>query len=182
MKISSEQLITDLQNTVRNAIHTAENLQKKSENELNFRTSENSWSVLECLEHLNRYGNFYIPEITRQISASKTTAQPVFRSGVLGNYFAETMLPKEKLKTMKTLKSMNPVHSQLNKNTVGEFIRQQHQLLDLLEKAKSIDLNKTKTGISISKWIKLKLGDTFRFVINHNLRHLLQAERVLKNI
>ncbi|RXM56703.1 hypothetical protein BOQ60_25350, partial [Chryseobacterium sp. CH1] len=31
-----------------------------------------------------------------------------------------------------------------------------------------IDLEKTKTSISISKLIKLKLGDTFRFVIYHN--------------
>ncbi|MDR6920226.1 MULTISPECIES: DinB family protein [Chryseobacterium] len=182
MKISSDQLILDLQNTVRNAIQTTENIKNKSENDLNFRTSENSWSVLECLEHLNRYGSFYIPEITRRISASKTSAQPVFTSGILGNYFANSMLPKEKLNTMKTLKSMNPIHSQLNKNTVDEFIRQQYQLLDLLEKAKNIDLNRTKTSISISKWIKLKLGDTFRFVINHNLRHLVQAENVLKNI
>lgn len=182
MKISSAQLILDLQNTVRNAIQTAENLKDKPENELNFRTSENSWSALECLAHLNRYGNFYIPEITRRISASKTSAQPIFTSGILGNYFANSMLPKEKLNTMKTFKSMNPIHSQLNKSTVNEFISQQHQILELLEKAKNIDLNRTKTGISISSWIKLKLGDTFRFVINHNLRHLVQAERVLKNI
>jgi len=182
MKISSAQLILDLQNTVRNAIQTAENLKNKPENELNFRTSENSWSALECLAHLNRYGNFYIPEITRRISASKTSAQPIFTSGILGNYFANSMLPKEKLNTMKTFKSMNPIHSQLNKSTVNEFISQQQQILELLEKAKNIDLNRTKTGISISSWIKLKLGDTFRFVINHNLRHLVQAERVLKNI
>lgn len=182
MKISSAQLILDLQNTVRNAIQTAENLKNKPENELNFRTSENSWSALECLEHLNRYGNFYIPEITRRISASKTAVQPIFTSGILGNYFANSMLPKEKLNTMKTFKNMNPIHSQLNKSTVDEFISQQHQILELLEKAKNIDLSRTKTGISISSWIKLKLGDTFRFVINHNVRHLVQAERVLKNI
>lgn len=182
MKISSEQLILDLQNTVRNAIQTAGKIQNRSESELNFRTSEDSWSALECLAHLNRYGNFYIPEITRRISDAKVPARPVFSSGILGNYFAGSMLPKEKLNTMKTFKSMNPIHSQLNKSTIDEFISQQHQLLELLEKAKNIDLNRTKTNISISNWIRLKLGDTFRFVINHNLRHLVQAERVLKNI
>ncbi|KPE52419.1 DinB family protein [Chryseobacterium indologenes] len=182
MKISSAQLILDLQNTVQNTIQTAENLKNKPENELNFRTSENSWSALECLEHLNRYGHFYIPEITHRISASETSARPVFISGILGNYFAGSMLPKEKLNPMKTFKSMNPLYSRLDKSTVDEFIRQQHQMWDLLEKAKNIDLSRTKTSISISKFIKLKLGDTFRFVINHNIRHLVQAERVLKNI
>ena len=41
---------------------------------------------------------------------------------------------------------------------------------------------KTKTAISISKLMKLRLGDTFRFVTAHNERHLLQAENVLKDI
>jgi hypothetical protein len=48
----------------------------------------------------------------------------------------------------------------------------------LLDKAKNVSLGKTKTGISISKLIKLKLGDTFRFVIYHNIRHIEQAKRV----
>ncbi|WP_353959979.1 hypothetical protein [Chryseobacterium tructae] len=83
---------------------------------------------------------------------------------------------------MKTLEIMNPIHSQLNKGVVNEFIQQQQQLLDLLEKAKHINLEKTKTAISISKLITLKLGDTFRFVIYHNQRHIVQAEKVIKNI
>ena len=40
--------------------------------------------------------------------------------------------------------------------------------------------NKTRIPISINKWIKIKLGDTFRFVIYHNERHIQQAKRVLK--
>ncbi len=79
---------------------------------------------------------------------------------------------------MKTLKAMNPIHSQLNKEVVEEFIRQQKQLLELLEKAGNVDLQKIKTGISISKLIRLKLGDTFRFVIYHNERHVVQAQKI----
>ena len=43
----------------------------------------------------------------------------------------------------------------------------------------SLDLNKIKTAISISKWIKLKLGDTFRVVVYHNERHIKQANKIL---
>lgn len=90
------------------------------------------------------------------------------------------MLPKEKLNKMKTIKSMNPVGSNLDKSVLDKFINQQKTLLELLKQAKKVNLTKTKTGISISKWIKLRLGDTFRVVIYHNLRHMIQAEKVVK--
>ena len=42
------------------------------------------------------------------------------------------------------------------------------------------NLTKVKTSITISNWIKLRLGDTFRFVIHHNLRHVVQAKNLLE--
>jgi len=49
----------------------------------------------------------------------------------------------------------------------------------LLEEAKSVDLNAVRISISIAKFIKLKLGDVFMFLIAHNLRHVKQAERAI---
>src|SRR5690606_40886810 len=104
-----------------------------------------------------------------------------FKSSWLGNYVAKSMLPKEKLNKMKTFKSMDPAGSDLNKNVLNRFIAQQNTLLDLLEAARKVSLTKTKTGISITPWLKLRLGDTFRVVIYHNLRHVLQAEKAKEN-
>ena len=86
----------------------------------------------------------------------------------------------QKLNKMKTFKEMNPIHSQLDLSVIDEFIDQQQQMLRLLERGKTTDLTRTKVSISISKWIKLRLGDTFRFVIYHNMRHIQQAKRVLE--
>jgi hypothetical protein len=62
---------------------------------------------------------------------------------------------------------------------ISEFIDQQEKLLALLNTAKKFDLNAVKVGISIAPIIKLKLGDVFRFMIAHQVRHILQAERAL---
>lgn len=177
--MSALQLLNDLKTMTQQHLQYAELLLQQSEAKLNSRISEDSWSVLECLEHLNLYGNFYIPEINRRMTSSKTSSATDFKPGILGNYFAESMLPKEKLNAMKTFKSMNPIHSQLDKNVVQEFIRQQKEWIELLEKAKNVNLNKVKTNISISKLIKLKLGDTFRFVIYHNTRHISHAKKII---
>ncbi|MBW3522327.1 DinB family protein [Chryseobacterium sp. NKUCC03_KSP] len=179
MKILSKQLLDDLKVITEQNIQFTENLLNEADEKLNFRLSEKSWSVLECLEHLIRYGNFYIPEISKRIEISDTKSTDIFNSGVLGNYFANSMLPKEKLNTMKTFKSMDPLHSKLDKSVLNEFIAQQKQMIHLLNDAENIDLNKVRTSISITKLIQLKLGDTFRFVIYHNLRHVEQAKKNL---
>lgn len=181
MTTSTENLINELIDLTQEHLAFAESLLLKTDAELNKRLTNESWSVLECLEHLNLYGNFYLPEIKNRIETSTTKTTTEFKSGWLGNYFAQSMLPKENLNKMKAFKSMNPIHSSLSKNTVTVFIDQQKQLLDLLNASRNVNLNKVKTNISITTLIKLKLGDTFRFIIYHNKRHVVQAQKVLAN-
>ncbi|REG87884.1 DinB family protein [Winogradskyella sediminis] len=179
MTIISEKLIQDLIERTRININQAEKFSLLPTEKLNFRAQKESWSILECFEHLNLYGDFYIPEIRKRIESSKTQPKENFKSGLLGNYFAESMLPKEKLNKMRTFKGKNPIGSKLDISTIKRFISQQEKILNLLDKSREIDLNKTKTAISISKLIKLKIGDTFRVVVYHNERHLVQANKVL---
>ncbi len=176
-----ENLINDLIQRTHNVLNEAEALKELPKGNLQWRPAAESWSVLECIEHLNRYGRYYIPEIKQRMKgAAPTKPGQIFKTGLLGNYFAKAMLPKEKLNTMKTFSNMNPLLSNLEKDTIEEFIQQQKQLLQILDDCRKVDLNKTKTSISISKLIKLKLGDTLRVVIYHNQRHLVQAHKVLR--
>ena len=156
-------------------------MKQKSNTDLNWKVNPESWSILECLEHLNLYSDFYIPEITRAISVSNTAAKPEFKSGLIGGYFVKSILPKEKLNKIKTTKDKDPINSKLGKSTIERFIANQNSFLELLEKAKIVDLNKIKTKISITNLIKIKLGDTLMFLNNHNFRHLVQIENITKH-
>ena len=75
---------------------------------------------------------------------------------------------------------MNPQNSNLNIQSLENFINQQHQIIQLQDKSKHVNLDKTKTTISISKLIKLRLVYTIRVLIYHNERHIRQAEKTLK--
>jgi hypothetical protein len=152
--------------------------------QLNYKTDPESWSILECVEHLNLYGDFYLPELEKQILAQKEQATgKLFRSGILGNYFAELMRTHNgKIKKMKSPKDKNPVHSRLTVTTIERFIKQQERLLNILRLAGSVDLTRTKTAISLTRLVKLRLGDTFRFFIYHIERHIAQAQRVQSRI
>lgn len=181
MKVESKVLVDQLAAATRSNQQQAQQFLDLEFSVLNFRTSNDSWSILECIEHLNLYGDFYIPEITKRIANSRTAPEKYFSSFLLGNYFAQSMLPREKLNKMKTFKSMNPLGSDLDTRHLSRFIHQQEEILQLLNKARSVSLSKTKTAISISNLIKLKLGDTFRVVVYHNQRHIAQALRILNH-
>lgn len=181
MTTNANALRDDLMARTRKIIAELEILKQEPLENLNRRPAPDAWSALECIEHLSLYGDFYLPEIENRIRQSRHKPEPVFKSGLLGNYFAMSMLPKEKLNKMKTFKDKNPLRSRLDKAAIDRFVQQQEKMLDLLEQSKSVNINRTKTAVSISTWIKLKLGDTFRFVIYHNQRHIAQAFRALEH-
>jgi hypothetical protein len=178
--MKSEQLIQSLIEQTKQIVAQVELLKEKEELLLKWKPSQNQWNILECLEHLNLYGDVYFPEIRNAILKSNSKRDENFKSGWLGNYFAESMLPKAKLNKMKTFKNKNPIETNLDIYTIDRFLNQQWQLIDLLNDALHVSLNKVKVKTSISQLIQLKLGDTFRFIINHNIRHLKQIEGIEK--
>ena len=178
--MQSENLIQSLLEQTRQIINQIEKLKTYELQTLTWKENETSWSILECLEHLNLYGDFYLPEMENKIKNSTTKTDIEFKNGILGNYFAKSMLPKEKLNKMKTFKDKNPLNADLDKTVIDKFINQQIKLLDLLNQSRNVSLNKVKIQTSISSLIKLKLGDTFQFFINHIIRHLKQIDRIQK--
>ena len=179
MEIPSKELLAELTHYVNQHIEFGDLLKNKPETLLNQRSNEKSWSALECLEHLNYYGTFYITEIQKRMISSSIPSSEVFKSGYWGNKFAQDMLPKEGMKTMNTFKSKNPIHSKLDKDKVIDtFTQQQKEFLNLLKVAEKKNLTKIKTSLTIPV-LKFRLGDTFRFVIYHNERHVLQAKKAI---
>jgi len=143
--IQVEDLLAELTSITQQHIRDVQSFKQLSLAVLNRKPAADRWSILECVEHLNRYGDFYIPEIQLRINNAKRKYSPIFRPGLLGNYFAKSMLPKERLNKMKTFKSMNPSGSRLDTSVLDKFIDQQQQLLRLLTACKQINLTQVKT-------------------------------------
>ena len=183
MQTDNNTLIKDLLAMTEDATKAARRYKNLSEAQLNFKRRPDQWNILECLEHLNRYGDFYLPEIEKSIVGHKTNnGTHVYRSGLLGNYFANLMKVKHgKMFKMKTPTDKNPIGSELTITTIDRFLKQQELLKSLLNQARNADLTRTKVPISLTRFVKLRLGDTLRFFVNHIERHLIQAERVLKD-
>ena len=184
MQTDNNSLIEELLALTEKSTEAAKKFKGFSEGQLNFKTDPQKWSILECIEHLNRYGDFYLPEIEKSILSQNTNhAAPVFRSGMIGNYFANLMrVQNGKIYKMKTPADKNPLGSELNITTIDRFLKQQEMLKSLLNQSRNADLTKIKVPISLTKFIKLRLGDTFRFFVYHIDRHIQQADGVLRDL
>jgi hypothetical protein len=151
--------------------------------QLNKQPAPNAWSAAQCLEHLNVYGRYYLPALKTAINKAEKSPSPTYKSGWLGDYFYRLMLPNTEgsIKSkMKAPKNAVPPAELDAAAVIAEFIEQQEQLLQLIEQARTVNLASIRIPISLTKWIRLKLGDTFLFVVAHNERHIRQAERALK--
>lgn len=174
-----QQLIQDIQELVE---IVEQQFAQASTEQLNWKANPNSWSVLECLEHLNRYSDFYHREIQQKIAkaATEKSSTSLFKPSWLGNYFVDSVAPNNQ-KAMKTFKRMNPGNSQLLADTVIEnFLAHQVFLIQLVEKSESLNWNKIKVPLEFFKLIHLRLGDVFRFLVAHSQRHIIQASKAFE--
>lgn len=159
-----------------------------SDDALNQKPEPDRWSILECLEHLNYYDQFYLSEVREKLekpTPRKSSSQD-YRAGWLGGYSARSMKPQHgQIKNrMSTFTKMDPAKqsSSLDRSVMEEFLENQRNWMDIVEKAEGADLNKNHVPTTLARWIRFKLGDMLRFVLNHAERHILQAERVWEEI
>ena len=92
---TSKEIISDLILMSTSHINYAKQLLEFSDHNLQYKSSEKSWSALECLEHLNRYAVFYNKEIGKKMKLSSLPFSKTFKSSFLGNKFSMDMLPKK---------------------------------------------------------------------------------------
>lgn len=184
-KFKSEDLISQLQADVKQIIAAAEHLKTADPVKLNYCPEEGKWSVAQVLEHLNAYNRYYLPAIERSMVQISKDNSAWFVPGFWGNYFTNMMMPKnvyEVKNKMKAMKSYTPAKGLNVESVFREFFQHQNKILQLLDVAKRRNMNSIKIPISITKLIRFKLGDTFRFLIAHEQRHMIQARNAVKAV
>lgn len=177
--LPKEQLLNSLEHLVDGHLQQAiQHFQNMTARDLLQPAPDGGWSIAQCLDHLNSYGHYYLPKIQQGIAKNvHLTPKDTFKSSWLGAYFIKMMDPETGKKKYKAFKGHIPAPNLDAYAVVAEFIQQQENLLIFLKEARSADLNAIQIPISIARFITLKLGDVFQFIIAHDERHIRQAMR-----
>lgn len=155
-----------------------------SEEVLNWKPTPKQWSIQECLAHLNIFSRHYLPLHAKGMAKSNKPASQTLSPGFLGEKLTRSMkpLPDGTIPSpMATLKMFDPTRPKnQNPQALDEFLKHQQTLLQQLQQAKDHNLNSIRITSTLGPIIRFKLGDSFRFVIAHEERHILQIKKVLK--
>ncbi|MFB6455733.1 DinB family protein [Chitinophaga sp. Hz27] len=184
--VNSQQLLSELKEeiaTIRQVV--VSHFGGQSDATLLHMPTPDAWSAVQCLDHLNAFGRFYLPAIGEAIEkAVRKGIKPKaeFKSGWLGAWFTQLLepqtngFPKTKMSAPRNFRPGNTLSVD---NVLSEFIQQQENMEQLLVAATRVDLEKVKVPVSMSKWIKISAGDTFGYLVAHIRRHILQAQRAI---
>lgn len=179
MTFNATQLLHDLAATVRQQAEHTRQLQKQPTAVLETPPAEGAWSATQVYEHLNVYCRHYLPAIEAALAADGSQPKSNFNTGWLGLYFTNMMQPTADgtlANKMQSPKNAVPP-AKVPASALAEFVRHQEHMLRLIALAEQHNIGRVRIPISISRWVRLKLGDTFRFVIAHQYRHFLQIDR-----
>lgn len=156
-------------------------------NQLNWSPGADNWSITEVLAHLNKYALFYHQTIEEKINKTRfTEPRETFVSSPLGRSAWKSMKlgnANNVKRKFKSPKGTNPSLYQdlISGNEVNDFMKNQLQLISIINAARGVGLRKVKIPISISRIVRLRLGDALMFVIYHNQRHIQQALNLLNH-
>ncbi|HIP36716.1 MAG TPA: DinB family protein [Crocinitomix sp.] len=165
-----------------------ENFSNLTEEQLNWRVNDKSWSIANVFEHLNAFYRYYIPVFNGKIANTRFnhptetfTSSPMGRAAYRSVKLGKVFNVKRKLKARK---EYNPIinDSLKSKHPIEEFLQYQEQFSLLIEKAKKVDLRKTKCPLSLRPVVKLNLGDALLYLAYHTQRHIYQAKHVLDQL
>ncbi len=160
-------------------LHFVENeLVKLTDAQLNFKPNADKWSILQCVEHLNRYSEYYLKIIDTKLSNANPKGTEEVKHSWFGKMSIKSIHPDNRKKS-KTLGRLNPAESEVNRQVLQDFIAHQKKLLILLHKAEKHSINSIKIPADVFKLLKLRLGECFEFVIVHQQRHILQIKELL---
>lgn len=179
------QIVTQI--TQQNIDLVNKSIVKMSEKQLNWIPNPGVWSVAQVLAHLNEYGMYYHPTILKKIENTRyTSSKEAFVSSPLGRSAWKSMKlgnAKNVKRKFRAQKGYNPaIDKQLvTGDEISVFSEQQKELLEIVSKAEKVNLRRVKIPISISKIVRLRLGDALLFIVYHNQRHMQQILNLIHN-
>jgi DinB family protein len=150
------------------------------ESQFNWRPDPHSWSMAECLLHLNMVGDRYVHLLEKALVEARAhglVGHGPFTHGWPGKWILANTEPPPKRKS-KAPRSFTPAYGQPITAVLPTFLHLQGQFALQLEQANGLDLARVKVPVPGWGPLKLNLYVTLAGIAAHERRHLWQARQV----
>jgi hypothetical protein len=170
--------------------YVAETFYYLTEEQLTTKKAEDTWSAVQCFEHLNLCNLHYISEINKALPTLKPTNKELkYKAGLIGSFMIKSMRPKdgEITNKMKTFKRVKPL-AEREKGAVvkaqpvfADFYADLDAFQKIVSSLKGKNIQSAKVKSLVGSAIRFKIGDTLLFMMAHNARHIQQAIHALED-
>jgi hypothetical protein len=150
-----------------------------SAGQLNWTPAEGSWSIAECIDHLNVSNEHYAAAIEAAIAKGPAPrpGSSTPKLGVLERWFLKQMEPPAKMK-VKAPRKFQPGTAFDKTELLDRWCKTHSRLALLAERAEAVDLGRTKVVSPVSGFVKFSLLCMLQVLPAHDRRHLWQADKV----
>lgn len=145
----------------------------------NKRPTAGSWSISECVAHLNLTSVAYVDPLRETLVRGRArggAAPAQFRRDFFGWMIFRAVRPEAKMK-VKTSAAFVPTATMAPAELVAEFDRLQDEQMELVRQADGLPLGKLKIKSPFGPGVKYNVYSAFTILPAHQHRHLQQAER-----
>ena len=150
-----------------------------SDEQFLWRPGPDSWSIAECLDHLNATARVYLPALDEGISDA--IRRGVYSEGPFKyNWLGRLSVRFSKSRVRLTAADdMLPGTNRTRHEILAAFHAYQVQYIDRLRQANGVDLARARVRMPLNSWLRIPLGSGFEVMLVHSRRHLAQASRVM---
>lgn len=152
-----------------------------SSQQINWKPSEEEWSIGQCVDHLILSNRGFVPIIERILMGQRRQSawerMPVL-PGFFGRLLIRTLRPGSGRK-VRARPAFYPSRSAIAPGIVRSFLEQQGRLLSLMEATRGLDLDGITITSPVSRLITYSLMDAYRIIVVHEQNHVAQARRVM---
>lgn len=150
----------------------------RSDRDLTTKLESESWSVAECIDHLARTTNSFLPAILKAITAAPklTTARPL-RTGTITSLLIRNLEPPYRLR-YNVLTHLAPKETDFAV-AWSAFEESQSQLLAAIGSSAGVAIDKVKVPCPVYAHVTYNAYGAFRMLAAHERRHLWQIQQIL---
>jgi len=153
---------------------------------LNLPEAPGKWSMLQCIEHMSLATLVYTANVKEVLAHNGLApAAEAYKGHWKGRLFAKMNAPKpggEIPMKLKTFKTMDPPGNLDPKTVIDQFFEVHDEMISLINQSRQVNIDKVKIATALGPWVKLRLGEAYRFILAHTQRHVVQLKRIKNTV
>lgn len=148
------------------------------ERQLNWKATADTWSIGQCLEHLAVTNDVYLGAIADALADGRQAIVDEITPGAFGRWFIRNFIePSPRTRRLRAPKKTVPA-PQIPADILDRFLRSNDNARKVVQRAGRYDVNRVRFRNPFVPVLRFTVGTGLEILVQHQRRHLLQAEGV----